>query len=103
MEPSNSPVAFVYHRVELRVRSHAGQGIDYVIRLLVIQMSVFHPKVGGLRREAPAKTLLDLGSPLLTHLAPAVAVGLVRRGAYALIRVMITRPSKPRNGRLRQI
>ena len=103
MEPANGPVAFVHYRVEARIRSHAGQGIDHVIRLLVIQMSVFHPKIGDLRSEAPRKSLLDLGGPLLAHFAPAVAIGLVRRGADALIRRQIHGPGEPRVGRLRQI
>ena len=43
MEPADSPVAFVHHRVELRIRPHSGHWIDHVIRLLVKQMRSFHP------------------------------------------------------------
>src|SRR5215469_14628995 len=66
-------------------------------------MSVLHPDIADLRSEAPAKALLDLGGPLLAHFTPAVAVGLVRRSADALIRRQVYGPPQPRVGRLRQI
>src|ERR1700722_15434065 len=66
-------------------------------------MSVFHPDVTDLPSEAPAKTLLDLGGPLVAHLAPPIAVGLVGRGANAFIRSQTHGPSEPRVGRLGQI